>query len=116
MFILGNFYCFFYRILCLHLLRFDSRPIRSLMEISSKALNMELRTPITTRESKSMCPMSSFINLYACEIGKQYIILLGRLPKRECVFLIKKINFMGIIIVLIYIYIFFLIKQLLIFV
>ena len=112
-FILGNFCCFLYRILCPHLLRLDSRPIRSLMKIFLKAPNMELRTPVTTRESKSMCPMSLFINLYACEIWKRYIILLGRLPKRECVFLIKKINFMGIIIVLRIF--FFLIKQLLIF-
>ena len=62
------------------------------MKISSKASNMELRTPVITRESESMSTMSSFINLNACEIGKRYIILLGRLPKRECVFFLLKKN------------------------
>ena len=100
-FILGNFCCFFYRILCPHLLRLDSRPIWSLMKIFLKAPNMELRTPVTTRESKSMCPMSLFINLYACQIWKVVYHTSWKITqKRMCFFFIKKINFMGIIIVL----------------
>ena len=37
-----------------------------------------------------MCLVSSFVNFYTCEIGKQYIILLGRFPKENVFFLLKK--------------------------
>ena len=37
-----------------------------------------------------MCLVSSFVNFYTCEIGKQYIILLGRFPKENVFFFIKK--------------------------
>ena len=44
-------------VLCLHILRL-SRSMRSLMKIPTEEPNMAPMTPVITRESESICPMS----------------------------------------------------------
>ena len=44
-------------LLCLHILRL-SRSMRSLMKIPTEEPNMAPMTPVITRESESICPMS----------------------------------------------------------